>query len=76
MPVKFKKINELGFIHVYTGDSKGKTTAALGLALRALGHRYKACIIQFMKGGRYYGELAAAEKHFPKSFEFAQFGQG
>jgi cob(I)alamin adenosyltransferase len=75
MPRKVKRINELGLIHVYTGDGKGKTTAALGLALRALGHRYKVCIIQFMKGGRYYGELVSAEKHFPRNFEFAQFGQ-
>jgi len=76
MPRKARKINELGLIHVYTGSGKGKTSAALGLALRALGHGYKVCIIQFMKGGRYYGELVSAEKHFPRNFEFAQFGQG
>jgi len=76
VPRKVKKVNELGLIHVYTGAGKGKTTAALGLAFRALGHNYKVCIVQFMKGGRYYGELANAEKHFPRNFEFAQFGQG
>jgi len=47
-----------GLIHVYTGDGKGKTTAALGLALRAAGHGLRTYIGQFMKG-REYGELAA-----------------
>ncbi|MCS7286184.1 MAG: cob(I)yrinic acid a,c-diamide adenosyltransferase [Anaerolineae bacterium] len=46
-----------GLIEVYTGDGKGKTTAALGLALRAAGHGLKTCIIQFMKGWPNYGEL-------------------
>jgi cob(I)alamin adenosyltransferase len=39
-----------GYIQVYTGDGKGKTTAALGLALRAAGAGLRVCIIQFMKG--------------------------
>jgi cob(I)alamin adenosyltransferase len=47
-----------GLVHVYTGDGKGKTTAALGLALRAAGHGLRTYIGQFMKG-REYGELAA-----------------
>ena len=51
-----------GMIQVYTGDGKGKTTAALGLALRAVGHGFKVCIIQFMKGEDITGELRAAEK--------------
>ena len=67
--------NELGLIHVYTGDGKGKTTASLGLALRAIGHGYSVCVVQFMKGGRFFGELLAAEKYFPKKLVFAQFGQ-
>jgi len=49
-----------GLVHVYTGNGKGKTTASLGLALRAAGHQKKTIMIQFMKGDIYYGELGAA----------------
>ena len=48
-----------GYVHVYTGNGKGKTTAALGLAFRAMGHGLKTYIGQFMKG-QHYGELDAA----------------
>lgn len=51
-----KKLKE-GYVQVYTGDGKGKTTAALGLAFRAVGHGMKVFIIQFMKGSIFYGEL-------------------
>jgi cob(I)alamin adenosyltransferase len=51
-------------IQVYTGDGKGKTTAALGLALRAMGHGMKVFMIQFMKG-RTYGELMTCERCLP-----------
>jgi cob(I)alamin adenosyltransferase len=54
-----------GQIQVYTGDGKGKTTAALGLALRAAGHGYKVVMIQFMKGPEQTGELVAAERLAP-----------
>ena len=47
-----------GYVQVYTGDGKGKTTAALGLALRASGHGLRTYIGQFIKGQR-YGELEA-----------------
>ena len=47
-----------GYIQLYTGDGKGKTTAALGLALRAAGHGFRTYIGQFMKG-QPYGELDA-----------------
>ena len=47
---------------VHTGDGKGKTTAALGLALRAWGSGLRVLILQFIKGSRAYGELAAMEK--------------
>jgi cob(I)alamin adenosyltransferase len=52
---------EKGYIHVYTGNGKGKTTAALGLAVRAAGAGLHVYIIQFMKGRR-YSELDALEK--------------
>jgi cob(I)alamin adenosyltransferase len=52
---------ERGLIQVYTGDGKGKTTAALGLALRAAGHGLRVDIVQFMKGWPDYGELQAIE---------------
>jgi cob(I)alamin adenosyltransferase len=54
-----------GLIQVYTGNGKGKTTAALGLALRAVGHRMKVLMIQFMKGNIQYGELESAKKLAP-----------
>jgi cob(I)alamin adenosyltransferase len=46
-----------GYVQVYTGSGKGKTTASLGLAVRAAGHGLKTVIIQFMKGWIDYGEL-------------------
>jgi cob(I)alamin adenosyltransferase len=56
---------EKGLIQVYTGNGKGKTTAALGLALRAVGHRLKVLVIQFMKGNICYGELESSKKLSP-----------
>jgi cob(I)alamin adenosyltransferase len=56
---------EQGLIQVYTGNGKGKTTASLGLALRAVGRELKVCMIQFMKGGGPYGEQLAAQKLAP-----------
>lgn len=55
-----------GLIQVYTGNGKGKTTAALGLALRAMGHELSVYIIQFLKGDKSAGELKVARKLFPK----------
>lgn len=54
-----------GLVLIYTGNGKGKTTAALGLALRAIGHGRRVCFIQFMKGSKVYGEIQAAEKFLP-----------
>ena len=54
-----------GYIQVYTGNGKGKTTASLGLALRALGRCWKVLIIMFTKGGDDYGELKAFRELAP-----------
>lgn len=48
-----------GYIQIYTGNGKGKTTASLGLAMRALGRNWKVLIIMFTKGGDNYGELTS-----------------
>ncbi|KAB0664303.1 cob(I)yrinic acid a,c-diamide adenosyltransferase [Oryzomonas japonica] len=56
---------ERGCIQVYTGNGKGKTTAALGLALRAIGRGLKVCVFQFIKGGGPYGEHLIAGKLAP-----------
>lgn len=58
--------NKKGLVLVYTGNGKGKTTAALGLALRAVGHEEEVFIIQFMKGDEKYGEVQAIKQYFPK----------
>jgi cob(I)alamin adenosyltransferase len=63
----------LGYLHVYTGDGKGKTTAALGLGMRAAGHGLKVVMVQFLKGQINYGELESA-KRIP-GFEIRQFGR-
>ena len=64
-----------GLIMVHTGYGKGKTTAALGLAFRALGHGLPVCIIQFMKGTWKYGELYST-KRFTDLLEFHVAGEG
>lgn len=51
-----------GRVIVNTGDGKGKTTAALGTAFRALGHDKKVCVIQFLKGQGTYGERVMASR--------------
>lgn len=63
-----------GYIQVYTGDGKGKTTAALGLALRAAGAGLKIFIAQFVKDG-HYSEIQALER-FSDAITVKQFGRG
>jgi len=61
-----------GLVEIFTGDGKGKTSAALGIALRASGHAFKVFIIYFMKGGFPYGERKALSQ-LP-NIKFAKFG--
>jgi cob(I)alamin adenosyltransferase len=65
---------EKGLVHVYSGDGKGKTTAAVGLALRAAGQGLKVIFIQFMKGDPDCGEHRFVAKYQP--FEMVQLHQG
>jgi cob(I)alamin adenosyltransferase len=65
---------ERGLVQVYTGNGKGKTSAAFGLALRAIGRGLKVCIIQFIKGGFDYGELYVADR-LP-GLKLKTFGRG
>ena len=64
-----------GLLIVYTGNGKGKTTAALGLTLRALGHGWPVCFIQFIKGSWKYGELNAVSR-FSELLDFHVMGRG
>lgn len=51
----------MGMVQVYTGNGKGKTTAAIGLAVRAVGHRMRVKMIQFLKGWDFYGEIEGTQ---------------
>lgn len=64
-----------GLIIVYTGKGKGKTTAALGIALRAIGYEKKICMIQFIKGSWHYGEMNSSKRLEPE-FEMVAIGKG
>lgn len=65
---------ERGLVQIYTGDGKGKTTAAVGQAIRALGHGYRVYMLQFMKGSTNYGELITAAASLP-GFKIVQSGR-
>jgi cob(I)alamin adenosyltransferase len=62
----------MGLIYLYTGEGVGKTTSALGLALRVMGHGYDAVIIQFMKARKDTGEYRIRKRL--KGYEIYQFG--
>ncbi|MGC2427452.1 MAG: cob(I)yrinic acid a,c-diamide adenosyltransferase [Nitrososphaeraceae archaeon] len=67
--------SDVGLLVVYTGKGKGKTTAALGIVLRSVGHGYKVGMIQFIKGEWYYGELSSSKRLEPE-FEMIAAGRG
>lgn len=64
-----------GIVLVYTGKGKGKTTAALGIVLRAVGHGLKVLMVQFIKGEWFYGELSSSKRLEPE-FEMIAAGKG
>ena len=64
-----------GLIIVYYGNGKGKTTAALGVALRAIGYELNVCMIQFIKGEWNYGEIYSSNRLKP-NFELVITGKG
>ena len=66
---------EKGLVLVFTGEGKGKTTAALGLVLRMLGHGERVAVIQFIKGGWQPGEVAALRR-FGEDLHFQALGEG
>lgn len=68
-------MGQKGSIVVLTGEGKGKTTAALGMAMRAVGHGFRVAFLQFIKGGWKYGELEAAKRLQPE-LELEPLGEG
>ncbi len=70
-----KNFDDKGLVIVYTGNGKGKTTAALGLCIRAVGYDEKVCIVQFIKGSWKYGELDGIKRLAP-NVELFQKGLG
>lgn len=65
---------KLGLVHIYTGEGKGKTTAAIGLAVRAAGNGLKVLFVQFLKGGEESGELKIFKK-LQENIEVIRFDQ-
>lgn len=70
-----EKQTSKGLLIVYTGDGKGKTTAALGMCVRAVGYNWKICVIQFIKGSWKYGELKGIKRLEP-NVELHVIGEG
>lgn len=69
------KTVEKGLLIVHTGPGKGKTSAALGMAVRAIGHGMKVGVVQFVKGAMATGEKAVFDR-FPDLIEFKPMGEG
>ena len=69
------KTVEKGLVIVHTGPGKGKTSAALGMAIRAIGHGMKVGVVQFIKGAMTTGEKAVFDR-FPDLIEFKPMGEG
>lgn len=69
------KTVEKGLLIVHTGAGKGKTTAALGMVVRAIGHGQKVGVVQFVKGAMATGEKAVFDA-FPDQIEFKPMGEG
>ena len=70
-----QQLEEKGLVIVYTGNGKGKTTAALGLVIRAIGYGLNVGMIQFIKGEWHYGELNGAKRLEPE-FDLILGGKG
>jgi cob(I)alamin adenosyltransferase len=70
-----EKQKKRGLLIVYTGNGKGKTTAALGMCVRAVGYDWKVCIVQFVKGSWKYGELKGIKRLEP-NVEIMTVGEG
>jgi len=69
------KDSKKGLLIVYTGNGKGKTTAALGMCVRAIGYDWKVSVVQFVKGSWKYGELKGIKRLEP-NVELATVGEG
>ena len=69
------KTREQGLLIVHTGKGKGKTSAALGMVIRAIGHGMKVGVVQFVKGAMQTGEKAVFDA-FPDNVEFKPMGEG
>lgn len=75
MTKRIKKDLDRGLLIVYTGNGKGKTTAALGMCIRAVGYGWRVCVIQFVKGSWKYGELKGLKRLEPE-VELHVVGEG
>jgi cob(I)alamin adenosyltransferase len=74
-PVPVESNDPVGLVLINTGDGKGKTTAALGTVLRAVGYGHQCLIVQFIKGSWMYGELKSIKRLQPE-VEFHRMGKG